>query len=328
MGLIAFFPLERARAGAPLWGPESPFVDWTGLGMTAKFCADWNPEFGFLGGQCCGRKPASRRPRGVVCSPESSRESFCHEALPEHFEYIDDVRSGRIDDVLRHLERSIDGRRRGRFVQARCGTSDGFLFAGRPVVGTQRNRLKIRRPGRCVNFGTDRMAAMLEWTGLKLDERYPKDSEYTGVHLLVGDISRPRGQCLAGKGGRKGHVSHKNGLDVDVGFLHTPRGGESPDYFDPKFDVENNLWLVKTLASNPYACVRKIFLSQKLINKLASHARGDPEWPRIAPLLRHVRNHRNHLHVRIWDRAGPFPCDDAGRSEDVGAGEDADNTED
>jgi murein endopeptidase len=221
--------------------------------------------------------------------------SFCDEMTDAQRQYEADVRSGRVGDIL-----SLVAFEMGRLDQAQCNPHDGFLAWGRPIIATEANRLRLRRPDRCVHFGTDSMVALLEWLGREVGSRFAGE-DYRGVRVLVGD----------GRGGRKGHASHTSGLDVDLGFLHAKAGAASPAVFSRKgFDPELSWWFVKRIFENPYACVRSIYLDRRHIARLARAAGEDPDWQRFGPLIRHVPGHQNHFHVRIGEGPGAPGCGD------------------
>lgn len=272
--------------------------------MPVDFCAEWNPDFDFRGGRCCGGIRISDRRRGIRCSPNRSKNSFCDEMTPEQQSYEQELRNGTIPDVLSFLQASS----RPVVGQAHCDPNNGFLAWGRPIVPSEKNRLVLRRPERCVHYGTDPMVGMLEWVGRKVANRFEGQPEYKGVHVLVGDVSAPRGGCLVGKGGRRGHASHTNGLDVDLGFLEVAKNRQSPLQLSPQFDPEINWWLLKQIFSNPFACIKKIFLDHRLIQKLERVAKDDSEWPAIRSVLQHVRRHKNHFHIRIGQEPGAPGC--------------------
>lgn len=312
--LIALFPLGGGAETLEEWEepleeweiesliprsePHSSFIEWEDAGTNSAFCAAWNPDFAFKGSRCCG-KPVRRR--GPKCSPARAKNSYCDEMTEGQREYIRRAESNEYSDVLELIELEIGSRGN----QAFCSPNNGFLAWGRPVLPSVRNAIALRRPDRCVNFGTDRMVALLEWAGREIKNRYPLSPE---VRLLVGDVSAPRGGCLAGRGGYRGHASHTTGQDADLGFLTLNNRGRSPQSFQSKFDPEPNWWFLKQVFSNPYACVKVVFLDRKHIAKLAKVASGTPEWEHIRPYIRHVRNHKNHFHVRVGDEPGPPGC--------------------
>lgn len=288
--------------------PVSEYVEKLEGGLDPAFCSEWNPEFGFRGQRCCPkagpggyrvrRGPASR------CAPGRVKGSYCDEMTEEQKDYSRRATSGELGDLLRRI--AYDLKKKGQ--QAHCGVNSGFLAWGRRLIPTEKNRIQLRAPKRCVDFGTDEMIGMLEWVGRRVASRYPA-SEYPGGHLLVGDISAPRGGCLSGRGGRRGHVSHTSGQDVDLGFLNIRAGRTSPSHFSREFHPEENWWVVKQIFENPFACIKVIFLDTRLIRKLAKAASQDPDWARYRKFIRHVKGHRNHFHVRIGEGPGLPGCE-------------------
>jgi murein endopeptidase len=274
-------------------------------GANLDFCAEWNPEFAYRGYRCCWNKPAKKRKRGAsYCAPGRSYSNFCGEMTDEQRRYTDDANSGKLGDLLQYIERDLDGVGKQSF----CSVNNGFLAHGRRLIPTTQNRIRLRSQERCVDFGTDRMVAMVDWLGRRVNEQYSAP-EYKGVDLVVGDISAPRGGCLAGRSGRRGHSSHMSGLDVDLAFLVAKQGRSSPLMFHTEFDAKANWWLLKELFRNPYACVKVVFLDRKHINKLAKAADGDPLWPEFRRFIRHVKFHKNHFHVRVGEHAGAPGCE-------------------
>jgi murein endopeptidase len=308
----------RDGQGRPLEGAPA---------LSADFCAEWNPEFLFNGHRCCSkvlRAGGGRRRRRMpskVCSRDRFKPNFCEDVTDDQRAYTDAVNSGKIPDVLAYLNQEMG--RRGE--QAYCTVNNGFLAWGRPILPTAGNRIRLRSPDRCTNYGTDSMAGMLEWAGRQVAEEY-SDPKYAGLRVLIGDIAAPRGGCLAGRSGPKGHASHTNGQDADIGFL-TPRPGrDSPTAFHTDFDAKANWWFIKQIFKNPYACVRVIFLDRRLIRKLGKVARGDEEWDKYWRYIRHIPGHRNHMHVRIGEGPGPVGCSGGNpedESEELDGGEEA-----
>jgi murein endopeptidase len=199
--------------------------------------------------------------------------------------------------------------------QAYCTVNNGFLAHGRPVLPTPLNRIVLRSTDRCTNFGTDHMVGLFEWVGRQVAKQY-SDEKTSGVRLVVGDVTAPRGGCLAGRNGPKGHASHTTGQDADVGFLTVHPGRESPLQFHTAFDAKANWWLIKQIFKNPYACVKVIFLDKKLIRKLGKAARADEDWNKYWRFIRHMPSHKNHMHVRIGDGPGQPGCFPGANPED------------
>jgi murein endopeptidase len=293
-------------------GPVSEFMIDANAGAPINVCSEWNPEFVHNGNRCCATPQAPtrrrrRRSHKLQCAPERRKFTFCNEMTEDQRIYLKGTNGGLVPDMLELL--THDFGRNGQ--QSYCTVNNGFLVHGRPLVPSATNGIKLRSPERCVFFGTDRMVAMTEWLGRQVKKQY-STPEYSKMHLLVGDISAPRGGCL-------GHASHTSGLDVDIGYLVANKNRSSPESFVNDFDAKNNWWLIKQVLSNPYTCVKVIFLDKRNIRKLEKAARGDPDWIKYRKFIRHVPAHRNHMHVRIGDFPGAPGCNatDQELNEDV-----------
>ncbi len=271
-------------------------------GLDLNFCSEWNPDFSFNGHHCCStltvKRKRGRRGRGINrCSAERRKASYCEDVTADQKAYSDGLKSGTNGDVLKLVTAEMG--RSG--LQAYCSVNNGFLAHGRPVVPSEENRIKLRNPSRCTEYGTDSMVGMLEWLGRQVKKQYPAP-DYSGTHLIVGDVAPPRGGCT-------GHASHRTGQDADIGFLTVREGGkESPVDFHRTFDAKTNWWLIKQVFKNPFGCVRVIFLDRRLINKLPKVARGDEEWDTYRRFIRHMPGHRNHIHVRVGNYPGQPGC--------------------
>jgi murein endopeptidase len=128
-----------------------------------------------------------------------------------------------------------------------------------------------------------------------------------------------------------------SGKDVDLGFLNVfdleqilarasqlPKKKqsvfrklaglrESDQVFSKQFDPISNFWLVKKIFSNPFACIKVVFLDRKLIAQLRQEAEalgeeGRKWWIQVSPFIRHERHHANHFHIRIGDGPGEPGC--------------------
>ena len=151
------------------------------------------------------------------------------------------------------------------------------------------------------------MVGMLEWLGRQLKEQYSGEP-YKGSRLLIGDISGPKGGCLYGPSGRKGHASHTSGQDADVGFLNFKAGVDSPAQFSREFNLTQNWSFIKKILKNPFACVKVIFLDRHNIHSLSKFAQKDEDWQKYSRFIRHMPGHKNHLHIRIGDGPGQPGC--------------------
>jgi len=153
------------------------------------------------------------------------------------------------------------------------------------------------------SWGTPDMISLLVETGRHMRWLMP-----TASPLVIGDISWERGGFLSG------HVSHRGGIDVDIGIYE--RGGvQNPRAFaDPgsAFDLEANWALISAMLDSER--VDFILLDQSHINRLRSYtlSRGlltDEEAEDVFPnggrlwektgIVRHAPNHQDHLHVRV-----------------------------
>jgi murein endopeptidase len=213
------------------------------------------------------------------------------------------VKAGKLGDILDLI--SYDIGQKG--AQSYCTVNNGFLAWGRRLIPSDVNKIVLRAPQRCTEFGTDPMIGMLEWLGREVARDY-SSSEYEDTRLVIGDISAPRGGCLSGRGGRRGHLSHTTGQDVDISFLSAKEGKASPVNFHRQFDAKQNWYLLKKMLNNPYACVKVVFLDRRLISKLAKAAGVDEDWGKYRRFVRHMPGHRNHFHVRVGEGPGAPGC--------------------
>jgi murein endopeptidase len=279
--------------------PSSDFVQ-NSSGTSLGFCADWNPEFAYRGYLCCPRTP--RFANGKACEPSRRKSTYCGDMTEDQKMYTEAAMTGRLGDVLQ----VIDSDRARARAQAYCTVNTGFLAWGRPLVPSDRNWIQLRT-NRCLNFGTDPMVGMLEWLGRQV-KTYFREPQYQQTRLLVGDMAAPKGGCLTGRRGRRGHASHTSGQDADIGFLTPLKNQPSPPHFHKKLDAKVNWWFLKELFHNPYACVKVIFLDRRQKAKLAKAAGADPEWARLSRFIQHEKSHKNHFHVRIGDGPGQPGC--------------------
>jgi murein endopeptidase len=301
---ISHVPLAHADPTLLPASPASDFVEVLTGGPNPEFCSEWNPEFDYRGFRCCPQSLLRHvHHRLASCEPSRYKTSFCDEMTPGQKQYMNLAETGALGDVLEDIKNQIGHRGQ----QAYCSVNNGFLAYGRPIVPSDANGIELRHPDRCIQFGTDPMIGLIEWLGRQVRAQYSSE-EYRGVHLVLGDIAAPRGGCLPGRYGRRGHASHTSGQDADIGFLHAQPHRRSPASFDRHFDAKTNWWMIKKIFSNPFACVKVIFLDRRLINRLARVAASDPEWKLLRGHIHHVPGHRNHMHVRIGSAPGEPGC--------------------
>ncbi len=266
----------------------------------AKFCSIWNPDFSYNGYRCCGKLPLPRRKkrRHWRCAPKR-KGSYCNEMTAEQRDSIQLLQSGQLGDELSLIQEQMSKNRE----QAYCSVNNGFLAHGRPLLPTQQNRIRLKSQDRCLNFGTDAMVGMLEWIGRQIAKLSPD------AYLVVGDISGPRGGCLMGRSGRRGHASHTSGQDADVGFLPKNFKPHLDSQFSYQFDPGKNWEFLKKVFVNPFACIQFVFLDRKHIRALKKFAQNDPLWASVSRWIRHMPGHKNHFHFRIGRGVGPVGCE-------------------
>lgn len=137
--------------------------------------------------------------------------------------------------------------------------------------------------------------------------------------LALGDISARRGGRI------RPHRSHQNGLDADIGFYYRDTGDSR--WFAPasrsNLDVERTFALVEALIG--LGNVQYIFVDYRVQKILYEYARDEMGYPEDVlaawfqypnghkargAVLRHVRGHDDHLHVRFTCPEGQESCDD------------------
>ena len=147
-----------------------------------------------------------------------------------------------------------------------------------------------------------------QWAG-----RFPD-----AMPILVGNLSAPTGGRLPP------HSSHQSGRDVDLGYPQKP--GVEKEYNWREMDARNldaaRTWdLLKLLAET--GAIEAVFMDRKIQKLLHEYAvqhelmtRGELrrwlEYPRPTgsgkPLVRHVKGHVDHLHVRVACAPGDAAC--------------------
>ena len=185
------------------------------------------------------------------------------------------------------------------------GTNGGGLAAGGGLTDGERleagDGYYLRRPQRA--YGAPAVVEYVRRAVAEVRAAYPD------VHdLAIGDLSAEHGGALAG------HVSHRTGHDVDVGFYfrHAPHGFEEAG---GDLDLAATWALVTAFARTRDASdgVQIMFLDYGVQRRLYewAHAHGvdEDELARVLQypagrdaargLVRHWPNHANHLHVRF-----------------------------
>jgi murein endopeptidase len=193
-------------------------------------------------------------------------------------------------------------------------TKKGPQSFGSPQNGWLENASKlppiegahIRRPWRA--FGT---RTTVELTRRAIEETLDRHPD---VHTLaIGDISAERGGQITD------HHSHRSGRDVDLGLFYRKRPANYPRSFVDgdahNLDIAATWTLISKLAATAnkdggvqvilldhevqgviYRWAKKRKISNAKLERIFQYAHGRGA---SAGLVRHYRNHANHLHVRF-----------------------------
>ena len=192
------------------------------------------------------------------------------------------------------------------------GCSDQYLREG--VLLPELPLFYVRaQPG--ASYGTQEMVDVLVEAGRHMSWLLPQASPF-----VVGDISSPHGGYLAG------HVSHRAGIDADVG-IYKKGGWQAARSFTrlapSELDLEATWTLITTMLGT--GNVDFILLDRKHIDRLHAYVLSaglltEEEAGRIFPvegtravwentgILRHAPHHEDHLHVRVL-------CSDGSRAQ-------------
>jgi penicillin-insensitive murein endopeptidase len=177
------------------------------------------------------------------------------------------------------------------------GSYSAGCLVGATALPLQGRGFQVMRPSRNRYYGHPNLTAFVERLGQHVALR--------GMHLLIGDLSQPRGGPM-----REGHRSHQIGLDVDIWFSQVPKdrylsqeeterlpmvsvvqaseGRLNPTRWSP--DYRN---VLKLAAEDPQ--VERIF-----VNPIIKRALCSGEWDRS--WLHKIRpwwGHDAHFHVRL-----------------------------
>lgn len=181
----------------------------------------------------------------------------------------------------------------------------GSLSIGLPNNGRLLNGLAVDRSALfepvapATAYGTQETIDYLSQAVRKVHERHPDTPP-----LHVGDVSSRNGGYLSP------HLSHQSGRDVDLGFYYTKGAKWYARATTANLDVERTWTLVRALITE--TDVEMILVDHSIQRILEEHALRigeDPEWVKSlfksragrGPLLRHVKGHQTHLHVRFFN---------------------------
>ena len=220
------------------------------------------------------------------------------EALPTHPQPAESVRRGAAPMTIRRTLPSQPEKatRRARpdlgprAIRWRASRSLGLPHDGRLVRGVKLpaegshfftwDPVRERSPNRWWRrFGSDRLLRMLLAVLADYATAHPK-----APRVGIGDLSRPRGGAFGPRYGWPGHLSHQNGLDVDIYYPRRDRR---------ELPVETPLQIDRRLAQDLVerfvrAGARLVFIGPN------TRLRGPANVVQILP-----RYHDNHMHVRL-----------------------------
>lgn len=174
----------------------------------------------------------------------------------------------------------------------------GSLPLGRPMRGALRRGVRFpastdyaftwdfplgRSPSRWWRrFGTEKLVLTVQCVLARNDDLHP-----FGQRIGVADLSRPAGGPFGARYGGLGHVSHQNGLDVDLLYPRRDHCECEPRRVS-QIDVARSQELVDAFVA---AGAQYVFVSPSLWR------RGLLRGPRkaVVPLV----HHDDHIHVRL-----------------------------
>lgn len=178
---------------------------------------------------------------------------------------------------------------------------------GRPQSGWLNNGSRLPRRGTGYRhigkhpYGTDECVIYLQYAAWVVNAMYPGTAP-----VVIGDLSREGGGHLPP------HRSHQSGRDADVGLYQTNnvpvRGFKTLTGDD--LDLEKTWIFIEALIRT--GRVKYIFLDRTIQERLHSYALNYAGWPEESlyrlfqhpsgskrAIIRHVRSHKNHIHVRF-----------------------------
>ena len=184
---------------------------------------------------------------------------------------------------------------------------DGVVLRGGTLLEAEALRFSLQRPHR--GWGKPLLVETLRTAALQVQASSPH-----GTHLVVGDLSKEGGGCLPP------HRSHRGGLDADIGYYM--RGGHQRGWLglatQETLDADRTWQFLRGLLASgrlQYAFIDHGL--QVMLYEAALRAGETPDgltavfqYPRPieqahSTIIRHLRGHADHMHVR-------FSCDDAG----------------
>ncbi len=163
-----------------------------------------------------------------------------------------------------------------------------------------RSNLKVIKEDLRPTWGADVLVQLITEATTEFKKLYPE-----GPRVQVGSLSKKSGRRLGG------HVSHQNGLDVDIAFISTK--GVQNSFWSAvgnrksEFDLEKNWSLIKLLNNTKERYIISIFLDRRIKKELCLFAykkgeyNSDPQSVEFRALrsIHHQAGHHDHYHVRL-----------------------------
>jgi Penicillin-insensitive murein endopeptidase/Zinc carboxypeptidase len=228
---------------------------------------------------------AAREPFRAIRWPRGTGPNWQNHRFPGTTSFVVELPPGRMTrDALNRHRRGVRALMRREPIMWRRSLSLGRPDAGRLVRAVQVpaegarfftwDPLLQRSPSRAWRrWGTARLVRVVLDVMRAYSHAHPN-----APRLAIGDLSRPRGGHFGPK-----HVSHQNGLDVDVYYPRLDRRERPPDRPD-----EIDRALAQDLVDRfVRAGAVKVFVGPR------TRLRGDPR------IVQRLALHDNHLHVRI-----------------------------
>lgn len=177
--------------------------------------------------------------------------------------------------------------------------SVGEASWGRLINGVQLPEFPSVRVRAASNFGTPETVASIIYAVQKVRATHPDTPP-----LVIGDLSRERG------GRFRPHKSHQAGRDADIGYyIVGQKPGVFADATPDNLDVPRTWTFIEALMEDDK--VEYLFIDRRLHRPLYDYARdvAQVDEDRLRDIfamarartgiIRHVRGHRNHMHVRF-----------------------------
>jgi penicillin-insensitive murein endopeptidase len=185
------------------------------------------------------------------------------------------------------------------------GPSNGCIDGAETLPATGTGFVSIRRH-RNRHYGHPETIRLIRDLGRGMNRRNDR-------YIMIGDLAQPRGGRMSSS-----HVSHQNGLDVDIwltladspaeALRTTPEHRDPPSMLTPKkLDLNerfgpDQLFLIKTAAEDP--AVDRILVNPG-IKRALCRSEDNASWLRK---LRPWWGHDAHMHVRLKCPPGSPHC--------------------